>query len=357
MLCFRFKSPNCHRFLLLLYLSLPLALSSSQPCYNHDGSVVVNDTSCQPELKQSFCCGSGWACLDNGICSNHNTTSITDMVAGQQRATCTDRSFPSDRCPQYCQGNTGSGREVRTFHNGTFCCVFSGDICIADPAISSLKEGVPFTTIDVPPGSSILSTSDASSSYHTATSLVISLSPSSSYHTATSIISLSLSDASSFSHTTTSSIISHSPAPSTTLTSPAISTPLSQTAASAATPTDSATTIPASTSLPQSTKLALDIALPICVIAVIITPLSFWFKRRRTRKAAAAAAEVKTASAREQEPASDVSPLDYASLGHAPRELEGARRHEWETRGELPLNEQKAQVELMGSIAAQELGG
>ena len=182
---------------------------------------------------------------------------------------------------------------------------------------------MPFTTIDVPPGSSILSPSDEPS----------------------------------LSHTATFSIISHSPSPSTTLTSPAASTPLLQTTRSAATPTDSAVAVPASDSLPQSTKLALDIALPICVIAVIITPLSFLFKRRRERKAAAAEEEAKTVSAREQDPASDVSPLDYASLGHAPRALEGPRRYEWERCGELPLNVRKARGELMGDIAAQELGG
>lgn len=316
----RFKRPKFYRFLLLLSLSLPVVLSSSGPCYNHDGSVVIRDTPCRPELKQSFGCGPGWACLDNGICSNHNTTGITGMVAGQQRASCTDPSFPSDQCPQYCPGNTGSGREVRTFENGTFCCVFDSRNCVADSNIISLKEGLPFTTIGVSQSSSTLSSDDASSIFSTASSRTVP----------------------------------HRPAPLTTSTGPAASRS-SQIAASAANPTDSTTAAPASHSLPWSTKIALGVTLPISAFTIMIIPLFFWFKRRREPKAAE---EAKILSAKQQRPASDAAPLiNYAGLGHAPQELDHPKGLDWKGRAELPLNIRTAQAELMGSTAPQELGG
>ena len=316
----RSKSPSGYRFLLLLSLPLPVALLSTDPCYYHNGSVVIGDTSCRPDLPDYFCCAFGWTCLDNGICSNDDTG--MGISIGQIRGSCTNKYFPEGQCPRWCPNIDDSGREVKLFENGTFCCMFDNGSCIADPVITSLKEGVPFTKIGAPQSSYILSTDKASSSLPTAASF------------------------------TTSS----SPVPLSTSTRMAALRSSLQTTASSTIRTASATAKPASNSLSEPTKVVLSVTLPECVITVIIMPLYSSFKRRREHKAAAAAAaeEARIVSARERRPASDVASYSYAGLGHGPQELDGPRR---QGRGEWPLNTRRAQAELTGHTNTQELGG
>ena len=72
-------------------------------CYFPDGKVLASDRPCNPALEQSLCCGPYWTCLDNGLCSNLNTTDLTNLnTFALIRGTCTDRTWSSDQCPQYC---------------------------------------------------------------------------------------------------------------------------------------------------------------------------------------------------------------------------------------------------------------
>ena len=74
-------------------------------CYNDDGQILEGDVPCNPNADQSFCCGIHWTCLDSGVCSDQNTTQlISPGEALLARATCTDRTFKSDACPQFCLG-------------------------------------------------------------------------------------------------------------------------------------------------------------------------------------------------------------------------------------------------------------
>ena len=109
MLASRTQSSPCLRGLLLLLAgSLLVAFASSlqgSTCYNDDGVIIEDDVPCKPDAEQSFCCGKYWTCLDGGVCSDQNTT---QLVGTEQtllaRATCTDRTYKSNACPQFCLG-------------------------------------------------------------------------------------------------------------------------------------------------------------------------------------------------------------------------------------------------------------
>ena len=50
---------------------------------------------CFPDLEDSPCCGKNGTCLANGLCQN----SKSNLTA---RGTCTDRTWKSSNCPQFC---------------------------------------------------------------------------------------------------------------------------------------------------------------------------------------------------------------------------------------------------------------
>ena len=307
---------------LLSIISLLHLVASAQPCYNHDGSIVREDTACNPDLEQSFCCGPGWTCLDNGICSNHNTTDLTNQAAGQQRASCTDQSFESDQCPQFCPGNPGFGREVATFDNGTFCCVFGNGTCAYDPVITSLKNGVPLTTISVAETSSRV--------------------PETSTPQATSITSSKPS-----SKRSSSSLATTSDAASQSRTSQ------SQTGSPGGSPTSSAIAESASRSLSTPVKIALGVSIPVCVISVTLAAIALWSRRRARRRKGG---ESKFGFEKDQLPAShDIPKPTYMEIGYAPQELDQSR--EYAARGELPPESGDPRAELIGSSTAHELNG
>ena len=94
-------------WLMLLLMGLRLAKRASCSllgalCYDTNGVVLINDTACSPDLEHSFCCGTYFACLDTGLCSNMNTWGLTGGNGNLQRATCTDPTWQSAQCPKFC---------------------------------------------------------------------------------------------------------------------------------------------------------------------------------------------------------------------------------------------------------------
>lgn len=74
-------------------------------CYDMDGRVMPGDIACHAGLEHSFCCGSMWTCLTQGICSDLNTTDSAisgTAIPALQRATCTDPTWSTDQCPKFC---------------------------------------------------------------------------------------------------------------------------------------------------------------------------------------------------------------------------------------------------------------
>ena len=70
----------------------------AQQCYFPDGSKSP-DTLCRPQSsgQASVCCGNADVCLDNSLC-------LAQRGYGAiSRGSCTDPTWQSDGCPQYCQ--------------------------------------------------------------------------------------------------------------------------------------------------------------------------------------------------------------------------------------------------------------
>ena len=119
------KSPrNRYSFMLVILLLRATIVTgdlTGAPCYNDDGQVQAGDVACDPTAQHSFCCGEDWTCLDNGICSNQNTTQFFGSAqALLARATCTDRTWTSFHCPHFCLGGQLASLEHEKKANAIF---------------------------------------------------------------------------------------------------------------------------------------------------------------------------------------------------------------------------------------------
>ena len=84
-------------FISMCFLVIAITVDAQQ-CYFPDGS-KSNDTLCRPQSSDqaSACCGDTNVCLDNGLClAQIGYAAIT-------RGSCTDPTWQSDGCAQYCQ--------------------------------------------------------------------------------------------------------------------------------------------------------------------------------------------------------------------------------------------------------------
>ena len=90
-----------HATSLLPVISVFLATSRSaiaQTCYFPDKTVAERDTPCHTPTGggASSCCAEGDICLDNNLCMSQTG------YLGFSRGTCTDISWQSGNCSQYC---------------------------------------------------------------------------------------------------------------------------------------------------------------------------------------------------------------------------------------------------------------
>ncbi|OJD29589.1 uncharacterized protein BKCO1_7700036 [Diplodia corticola] len=84
--------------LLHAWLALGSDLGQVPLCYYPDGTVATNDYACRLDTAESFCCTTNVSCLDNKICDVLNPTQYRF-----NRGTCTDKTWTSAACPQFCQ--------------------------------------------------------------------------------------------------------------------------------------------------------------------------------------------------------------------------------------------------------------
>jgi hypothetical protein len=82
---------------LLLFLIRPWKIFGAQTCYFPDADIAVNDTPCTSN-NVSICCQTNATCLENGLCFDP----FGSAVGGYIRGSCTDKSWQSVSCPQYC---------------------------------------------------------------------------------------------------------------------------------------------------------------------------------------------------------------------------------------------------------------
>lgn len=75
------------------------AMANAQTCYFPDGSVADRDTPCNSNATNygvSACCAHMDICLDNHLCLAQSGEEVIT------RGTCTDRTWQSSGCSQYC---------------------------------------------------------------------------------------------------------------------------------------------------------------------------------------------------------------------------------------------------------------
>ena len=109
-------------------------------CYYPNGNLAPSHTPCNTSMGFSWCCLSTDVCLSNRLCFQQSET-YTNRIG---RGSCTDSTWKSDNCPQYCKDGENVVRRCArvlliaelavaiTFDNtlylasgspdGTFCC-------------------------------------------------------------------------------------------------------------------------------------------------------------------------------------------------------------------------------------------
>lgn len=98
---FRLQSQN---LCLLLTLTILIPLGSSASCYYPSRNLASGDSVCQPKADVSACCGPGYACLGNLLCRKTKESSGDSLAIGAVvRGSCTDQTFSSPSCPQFCR--------------------------------------------------------------------------------------------------------------------------------------------------------------------------------------------------------------------------------------------------------------
>ncbi|KAG8671799.1 hypothetical protein FPOAC2_05157 [Fusarium poae] len=110
---------------LFLYF-LPICFAANK-CYYPNG-IEANDFPCDPDAKNSVCCGGGLGtvCLSNKLCIGADGNTL--------RGSCTDKNWASPECAMYCLGADRGGTDLISCSNVTgsdtsFCCDHNPGCC------------------------------------------------------------------------------------------------------------------------------------------------------------------------------------------------------------------------------------
>ncbi|EME87833.1 uncharacterized protein MYCFIDRAFT_209624 [Pseudocercospora fijiensis CIRAD86] len=112
---------------------LSIRLISGQPkCYYPDGTLSTTDSPCNNSAEFSACCKSSAYCLSNGLCLENGILN---------RESCTDQSWTSSSCPQYCK-NEASNKPcpLMPCTNTTFTCGLYPNDCAASGTTFEIKD-------------------------------------------------------------------------------------------------------------------------------------------------------------------------------------------------------------------------
>ena len=103
---------------LVVFLGI-VVMADAQMCYSPDGTAFPSDSPCHsPSIVDgaSACCNTHDVCLNNGLCLS--------QAGGEfiYRGTCTDQSWQSPNCSQYCADGKSITQRLEIFFNGGFRC-------------------------------------------------------------------------------------------------------------------------------------------------------------------------------------------------------------------------------------------
>ncbi|KAK3068754.1 hypothetical protein LTR53_013417 [Teratosphaeriaceae sp. CCFEE 6253] len=150
---------NVHLTLIAALAPLLLLRARAQdaPCYWPDHSPALNQTPCHALAAVSWCCFATDACLSNGLCLQQSAV-WTNRVG---RGACTDSTWSSAACPQYCADVTPDGSTTVFLAydtpSGAFCCGENYDAVSSECAIATKGSRQPF---DISAGEVVYNRSD-----------------------------------------------------------------------------------------------------------------------------------------------------------------------------------------------------
>jgi hypothetical protein len=169
--------PTLLSVILASYILSALADAGVPLCYYPDGGTAKGDYACNLTAEHSFCCAVGYNCLDNKIC-------VAVGNSDWNRGSCTDKTWNSPECPQFCKNFSSSGGSwlVNCAEDAGVCCYDTlaaspEDCCSANltgqnPVSKLPGEPTPFTLITSGASTQtrVLSSSSSTSSSTSATS-------------------------------------------------------------------------------------------------------------------------------------------------------------------------------------------
>ncbi|KAF1986958.1 hypothetical protein K402DRAFT_393111 [Aulographum hederae CBS 113979] len=134
------SSPTLVAFILLSSL-FQAATASNGTCYFPNG-VESSGSPCNPDAPESVCCGPGFVCLSNGLCTLGPDLRKTYRYE-YYRSSCTDATWNSTDCPAFCHGaddNLDAGQGLASCPGvpGDFCCGRSSDCCLNSTNVFNL---------------------------------------------------------------------------------------------------------------------------------------------------------------------------------------------------------------------------
>ncbi|TKA82259.1 hypothetical protein B0A55_01698 [Friedmanniomyces simplex] len=146
-----------------------VSFAYAQTCYWPDGTQTeTNWTPCDASKSVTSCCDAADLCLNNGYCFSQagNGNGFPNRLV---RGACTDKSWKSGSCPQYCSDISTGGQQtialVQDEANGYFCCgfgtlFFDGSNCTTGTRGST-------TPFSLDPEIAIFNRSDGSTAFST----------------------------------------------------------------------------------------------------------------------------------------------------------------------------------------------
>ncbi|KAF2738564.1 hypothetical protein EJ04DRAFT_509453 [Polyplosphaeria fusca] len=144
-------------------------------CYYPNGA-ENRGLPCNSNATVSACCGPGFICLSNGLCSPGPETQ-RNYRYDFYRSGCTDQSWNSTKCPQFClapEDSLDAGEGLSDCGNNEFCCARSSDCCSERTNIFTLGAFSTATTISYLSTSTQPSSASSTSTTASATSAVAS---------------------------------------------------------------------------------------------------------------------------------------------------------------------------------------
>lgn len=147
------------------FTTATLAASNSS-CYYPSG-LETRGSACNPNAAISSCCGPGFVCLSNGLCEP-GPENKKSYKYEYYRSSCTDSSWNSTSCPQYCVGRTSNchplywlyitdnatannnldaGEGLQSCGSNTYCCNKNYDCCANSTEVFKLDAANIVTTI------------------------------------------------------------------------------------------------------------------------------------------------------------------------------------------------------------------